>query len=411
MPVVGKHSGWELAFRKQIRALSSGWNVVESRGRIRLKVRPPGHSEQSVVLPFQWAEHEVGDAYVRIRNIYKLTVSGLDLRAAAEQAEGKAPQVRRDWSGAAERFREQKLNHGNTISVATWNKSYQPVLEMAVGLLSGTRAPGRPVDLIDRCVADWPPGSRMRQIRCQSLAQFLRHCVEREQFPALWLPPTDLASHVGRKPAGAEASAGGDPLTDAEILRLIESLPQDSAGQRWRDAICLMAELGLRPIELLHLAVRSDRTTGEPHWWCSYRKRSGGGVTEPRRVYPLPLQDEGLVVRWKLLERWQARLIKLPPLQSGNGAADGLGTYLTRQPGWQSLRAELKARGERLVPYSFRHSYSLRAHQRNIDPGSTALSMGHSLEVHLRSYPWASAAVTEAAFARAHQALVASEAP
>jgi hypothetical protein len=34
--------------------------------------------------------------------------------------------------------------------------------------------------------------------------------------------------------------------------------------------------------------------------------------------------------------------------------------------------------------------------------------MGHSLEVHLRSYPWASAAGTEDAFQRAHAALVAT---
>ena len=92
---------------------------------------------------------------------------------------------------------------------ATWDKGYRPVLEMAVSLLTGARAPGRPVDLIDRCVADWAPGSRMRQIRCQSLSQFHRHCVEREQFPAHWLPPSDLSYHVGRKPVGSEGNGGG----------------------------------------------------------------------------------------------------------------------------------------------------------------------------------------------------------
>ena len=61
---------------------------------------------------------------------------------------------------------------------------------------------------------------------------------------------------------------------------------------------------------------------------------------------------------------------------------------LNRQQGWLDLKAELMAKGERLVPYSFRHSYSLRAHRRNIDAGS--------------------AAGTEAAFQRAHQALVAT---
>ncbi|QPN64081.1 hypothetical protein [Synechococcus sp. CBW1004] len=47
----------------------------------------------------------------------------------------------------------------------------------------------------------------------------------------------------------------------------------------------------------------------------------------------------------------------------------------------------------------------------HLDAGSAARSMGHSLEVHLRSYPWASAAGTEAAFQRAHDVLVASTLP
>jgi hypothetical protein len=102
--------------------------VVESRGRVRLKVRPPGQAEQSVVLPFAWNNSDVGDAYVRIRNIYKLLASGLELRVAAEQADGKAPQVIRDWQGAAERFHRQKLHHGNAITEATWEKSYRPVV-------------------------------------------------------------------------------------------------------------------------------------------------------------------------------------------------------------------------------------------------------------------------------------------
>lgn len=166
---------------------------------------------------------------------------------------------------------------------------------------------------------------------------------------------------------------------------------------------------GSKTFSKAHPSVRTDRSTGVSHWCCSYRKHSGGGITEPRRIYPLPLQDEGKVVSWHLLEGWKARLIQLPPVQSGNSAADGLGTYLKRQSAWKSLREELEARGERLVPYSFRHSYSLRAHRRNIDAGSAARSMGHSLEVlHLRSYPWASAANTEAAFQCAQDVLVAT---
>jgi integrase len=53
------------------------------------------------------------------------------------------------------------------------------------------------------------------------------------------------------------------------------------------------------------------------------------------------------------------------------------------------------------VPYSFRHSYSLRGHQLGIDAGSVALTMGHSYEVHCRSYPWASDSGAAVAYERA----------
>jgi hypothetical protein len=167
-----------------------------------------------------------------------------------------------------------------------------------------------------------------------------------------------------------------------------------------------MAELGLRPIELLHLSVRTDANSSEPYWWCTYRKRSGGGITDPRRLFPLPLMDSsGEVQQWNLLTRWQARLIELPPLSTGTCAADCIKNYLSRKAAWISLRESMKANAQRAVIYSFRHSFSLRGHQRGIDAGSMAHAMGHSFEVHCRSYPWASTAGTIAAFDRASWAL------
>lgn len=207
---------------------------------------------------------------------------------------------------------------------------------------------------------------------------------------------------MGQRSGDAGPGHKGDPLTDRQILALVDSLPVDATGQRWADAVRLAAELGLRPIELLlHLSVRQDPASGERYWWCSYRKRSGGGATQPRRLEPLPLVGkDGTVQQWRLLERWQKKAIQLPPLESGNGAADCFKTYLNRQSGWLALKEELAAKGERLVPYSFRHSYSLRCHQRGIDGGSAAAAMGHSYEVPCRSHPWASEAGVVAASRR-----------
>jgi len=402
IPLTERTEGWELTFRKQVRSLATGMNVVEFRGRIRLKMRPPGQPEAATVLPFTWAESSTGDAYVRIRNIYALVQKGYSFKQAVEVAAGKAPKLigEHDWAGALQRFMQQKLSHGNAIKPETWSSKYAPVLRDAVEQLTDRNQPTTAIELIDRCIVNWEPGSRTRQERARNLCQFLRHCIAREQIPAIWTPPIDLKEHIGRKPANS-ISQKSDPITDQQIINLLASLPNTEAGLRWADAIRLMAELGLRPIELLYLNVKRDPKTKQHYWWCSYEKRAGGGITKPRRLWPLPLTESENVVEWNLQSRWRAKLINLPALQSGNGAADALATYLRRRAGWLSLKAELESEGERLSCYSFRHSYSVRGHQRGIDNGSMALAMGHSIEVHCRSYPWATEAGTEAAFAKA----------
>jgi integrase len=407
VPEVRRQQAWEVLFREEVSGIASGWTIREDYGKVRLSVRRRGQAAESITLPYVWAKSSRGDAYTRIRNIYVHWSQGSTLRVAAELAEGRSPSTVLNWPLAAANFQEQKLQHGNHIKPATWAHSYEPAVSMAVTLLTGRKPPGNPSDLMDACIRDWPAGSRMRQIRAQSLAQFLKHCVQREHFPDLWIPPADLKLHVGRRDATVNRTQKGDPFgSDQEILELIDALPVDDSGRRWSDALRLLAELGLRPVELLHLSVRLDDATGEPYWWCSYQKRSGGGDTPPRRVFPLPLDDpNGGAINWQLQERWRAGELELPPLRSGNGAGDSLGTYLNRQDCWVRLRSACARVQRRVVPYSFRHTYSLRGHRRGVDAGAMAHSMGHSLEVHLRSYPWASASNTAAAFARATAAM------
>lgn len=407
MPEVKRQLDWEVLFREDVSGIATGWTVREDYGKVRLAVRGRGRASESVTLPFSWVNSSRGDAYTRIRNIYVHWSEGHTLRSAADLADGRSPSTILNWQEAALRFQEQKRNHGNHIKEATWRHAYEPVVSMAVQLLTGRKPPGNPSDLMDACIRDWDPGSRMRQIRAQSLAQFLNHCVQREHFPEVWASPGDLKLHVGRRDATVNRTQKGDPFgSDHAIVQLVAALPTDASGRRWTDALKLLAELGLRPVELLHLSVRVDDASGEPYWWCSYQKRSGGGDTAPRRVFPLPLDAPGGgATDWQLLERWRAGDLELPPLRSGNGAGDSLGTYLNRQPCWQQLRDVSSGEGRRIVPYSFRHTYSLRGHRRGVDAGAMAHSMGHSLEVHLRSYPWASASNTAAAFARASAAM------
>ena len=396
---MARGAAWHESLQGDVRALATGWSVKERKGKVFLRVRHSDQPEAAVTLPYEWIASSKGDAYTRVRNIYKLVQEGLNLKQAALVADGKAPKLteQQDWPGAVVRFKKQKLQHGTAIKPLTWEAKYLPVLTDAVAMLASSKPPTTPAELIDRCISKWEPGSRTRQERARNLAQFLRYCVTRERIPAIWQPPLDLKDHIGRKPADAQ-SQKADPINDQKIIDLLASMPEDEAGTRWADVVRLMAELGLRPVELLHLSVKVDPTTGEPYWWCSYEKRAGGGVTKPRRLFAVPLQGTD----WKLMQRWQEGSIELPPLRSGNGASDAISTYLNRRASWRALRADLEARGERLTCYSFRHSYSVRGHERHVNNGAMARAMGHSIEVHCRSYPWATDAGTEAAFERAN---------
>lgn len=325
MPHVIHQEGWESALRTGVRSsTASGWSVREQRGGIRLEVRLAGQSRCSVLLPFAWTRQDVGPILGRVRNIYLLTLEGYELSLAAEIAAGKAvkPAAATNWAEAKQHFREQKLHHGAAIQPVTWVKKYEPVLALALQLLASAQPPTTAVDLLDGCLRDWPPGSRTRQIRAQSLSQFLRHCVEREHFPDHWQPPARLQPHIGVPTRErAPGHRKGDPFDDLEILSLLDAMPGDVPGRRWADAVRLLAELGLRPIELQHLRVRRDPASGELIWWCDYRKRSGGGMTAPRRVHPLPLLDwDGRRQEWQLLARWQNGDLQLPPLGSSTAA-------------------------------------------------------------------------------------------
>jgi integrase len=212
----------------------------------------------------------------------------------------------------------------------------------------------------------------------QSLSGFLRFCVQRRSFKACWLPPAAVdGEYVNEKRIGY-------PLTDAQVLRLVDAVPDTAAGRRWRFALQLLAVYGLRPEDLRHLVTRNNGT----ELWSTYQKSKGGrkgARTAERRLYPLLVHDVDGAVEWNLQKRVHLKE-ELPPLGQPGKAGEALGTFLKRQPTWQSIAAEAAAEGQELVPYSFRHRYSATGHARGLQPKQMADAMGHSLEVHMGNY-------------------------
>ena len=452
MPLVRNTDDWAAVFRKQVRKLGKGWTVRESpRGqKVTLKVRENKETthqplsnfvpsvenyekiisrqkEESVTLEFAWREDQAGDCYTRIRNIFALVAKeNYSLKQAAEIAEGKAPKLieQLDWSGAINRFKSYKTEFGTSITLRTWNKNYflsqeeitkkadnlkgkmkektiYPVLNNALELLKKGSV-NTPEDLIDQCVKQWASGSRSRQIAVRNLAQFLKYCVSREKFPVQWMPPTDLKHHIGEiSKESKRINQKGDAVEDQALIDLIESIPDE----RWAFAVKILVELGLRPVELMHLEVKKDPKTKEHYWHCCYEKKSGGGSTEERKLYALKLKDSnGVTQEWDLMNQFEKRKIKLPEFEKYTyGVADALKNYLTRKYSiqskkWFELKRQEQEQGRNFVIYSFRHSYSLRGHRLNIDGGSMATAMGHNYKTHCQAYTFASKSGVDAAF-------------
>ncbi len=431
MPKVTNSAIWAVSLRKSVSKLSKGWTVEEARGNVRLVIRIPEQPKQSVVLPFSWNELQADDAYIRIRNIYFLVAKdGYTLKQAAEIAAGAAPKTidQLDWAGAINDFKVFKTTTGRSIAETTWNKEYYlspeildekaknikgkmkprtifPVLNYALELLKRS-AVSTPEDLIDESVRRWTAGSRTRQQAVRNLSAFLSYCVKRKKFPIQWDTTfLILKDHIGEVPKDQKnKSQKADPVDDSILIELIDHV--EGIDQRWAFALKLMAELGLRPVELMNLEVRKHQ--GEKEWFCTYEKKAGNGSTNAGELFPIKLKNKkGVTQEWNLMETFEKGKIELPDLETYKyGAADGLKNFLERRSAtkkdgtkgalskqakkWFELKERVhKEEKKNLTLYSFRHSYSLRAHQRGIDPESVSLAMRHDLKTHTSFYPWA----------------------
>jgi integrase len=374
---------------------------------MRLQVRD-GTGYSSIALPYPWQASATGDALLRVRLIYQQVCAGQTLKGAAEIVSGASSRTEHNWAEAIARFEEHKKSFGNAVSETTWAQKYEPTLQIALDCLEARRPPTNAAELLDAVLIRWAPGSRSRQIGAQNLAQFLNYCTERLRFKSCWMPPPKLATHVGQRPRGS-AKRDGYPMEDSQILRLLDGLPGDECGGRWRFAVQLMATFGLRPEELRYLVPKPGPDGVQ--LWCSYQKKGGGGQTRPRRLFALPVRDlDGTAMQWNLIGRLQLR-DELPPLGAPGRGGDAVSTFLKRQPIWQQLRAEAAAFGEVLVPYSLRHRYSYEGHRLGIPAKDLSQAMGHSLECHLRAYARFTSNETARAFAVATAGREASALP
>lgn len=282
------------------------------------------------------APKESVDAPMRIRAV--VTIYDGSLARAAEQAAGLSSRAVIDWPGTVEAFRVQRVEKLKVTSSATWAKKYQPPLVAAVAALAARKQPMDAQSLLDVVLARWKPGSRSRQIARQSLSKPLRWPARASQSSGG--PP------VHEREARA-AKREGWALSDVQIIRLVDELPDTPVGHRWRFAVQLLATFGLRPEELRFRKIEDGELK------CNYRKAAGPGRrTPPRRLYPLMVRDgDGNPVDWHLADRLAAGE-SLPPLGQPGKGAEALRTFLVRQPAvnWCRMRSDIGMPRHQLLP-------------------------------------------------------------
>ena len=83
---------------------------------------------------------------------------------------------------------------------------------------------------------------------------------------------------------------------------------------------------------------------------------------------------------------------ELPPLNDLGGVGQAVGRFLRDNQIWKDLKEEAIAEKQQLTPYSFRHRFAYVGHNRKKTDGThrapkqIADAMGHTLDVHLKSY-------------------------
>ena len=381
-----KQPSWVLRLRG---ACPKGWSVKNMRGKVFLSIRSGagGTNATTVTLPIAWAADTVPEAVQLITELHQQVNDGFDLRDALERTTAPAAAIKPSspskWPILLEQFHaDLKLTSG--LKPTTWKDNYAPFLERAVELLGGASAPVNARELLAQVVSYWEDKPRRREISVTAVRKFLDYCVEVQNLPAeSWTVTARMAKEFKGKKAKRRTVA---TLTDLEIIRLIDSLPDDVRCARWKNALRLMALYGLRPEELSHLVSREHPNTAEPAIYCTYEKVCGATKTDPRWLMPLPLKDPtGEIVEWNLSGALAIGQLELPPLSDKYAVR----TFLERQPFWLELKAKYDKTGEWLRPYSFRNAYSLRAHRLGHRNDVICLAMGHSLSTHESSYEWA----------------------
>ena len=393
LPQKSDQPSWVNELRKAVKASTpKGWLVMQGKKEsTRVQIRKDGKKIADITIPYAWKESDWPDALMRVKaaaKAYEESEQKLDLKTCFNIAHTVSSENEINWEESIQAYREFKKNR---VKDSTWRSKYDPVLTNVIkAMKSRVKTPNNGPALVKVALKQWKEGTTQRRHMRLALYGLLRFLVQEQKLESTWLPPS-----VTDKDLVTTKKRIGYPLTDAQILRLLDSFPIDDVGNKWRFAFQCMAVYGLRPEDLRHIHTRN----GGQEMWSNYEKSKGGkkgNKTEPRRLYPLLVHDIDGPISWHLKEQLhiceQEGRSMIPTLGKEGNAAAACKTYLSRRKVWDAIKKEIAKEKQELTPYSFRHRYAYYGHNRPKADGSyrapkqIADAMGHTLDTHLLSY-------------------------
>lgn len=404
-----KHS-WERSL--QATAHWRGWGLSHHYGKVRLKLQfPPGTgiANASVTLPYSWDPASIGPVQGLLTRIYgPVMEGGVTLKAAIDDvlaiSDHKAQEVVTPWPGIVRAFKDYKLNLGNRIKETTFDTSYGRYLDVAILHLQGHKPAQTGKELMQKVLTHqrfnqkpgikqgekltpWIEMPKSRLECCLAIKKFVEFAVaEHRQPQAFLISEKDYLELRGADGKRRKKAV----LTDDEMMELIQLLPES-----WGNVVKISRVFGVRPWEISFIK-RANNDDSEYQLRVikgkTFTTRSGvKEETEPRWLEPVAVNG----TTFDLVQNWDQ--LTMPPTVSGKT----LGAFLRRLPYWQDLVKEYGSRGEWLRPYSFRDTFSVRAHSFNITDTNISQAMGHTVEVHHRSYRTSEWKAVRKAFAEA----------
>ncbi len=425
MKAASNSENWVQSLRKLIKnSIGPNWQIKPIEGKTKLRIRLDDGTRIEKIIGINWSKSDAEKILRTVEEIHHLTIkNNVPLEEAILQVKKihakalriSATPTSKSLLNAWVKYENHKVNVAKDITQSSWNQEYGgkpnhgilPPRKKNQGKtylqLKQVKA-NNANELLHRIAEKFEYGTKSRYIRVQHISAFLKWATSNESGFLLpekeWTPPTknELRNYIGIELAqkNVETAAQTVAIEETDLLQLINSLPidvdKDQKKHRLRDramewdlAIKLSIVYGLRPREVSHdyLGVKKKE---KEFIWCNYCKKVGSHKTKPRRLWPIHPKWEK---EWHLVKRIKN---KAPLPQMKISATDTFKNYLRFNEVWKRLKDQ-----HDVVPYSFRHSYSKRAHQiYKMSASKVAAFMGHSVKEHSSTYaPWINVSTIE----------------